>query len=609
MKLNKLIIENYRGINEPIEVFINDFNCVVGKNDVGKSTLLKAVDIFLNDKNPSIEDCNVKSSSKTITIELQFSANQRHVIIDDAIETTFEEEELINEEMFLSVKKSWDMSLKITKPKVSICRKIYNNDDFVLSDERTLIRFSEKYSISTQKGNGEEFNNKEKRSKLRDYYKDNNFTYRFEFEELSTTGSSRSKKIYDAIRNCIPAFEYFKADSSLSDSDASVQKYFKDKALKLLKEEVNTEDLENSIKLKVEESLNKITNKINDILLADEKVSAQVNFDWTKLISTTFKCAKDDTDISLTQRGDGFRRLTMMSYFEMLAEENKPEDRNVIFGFEEPETFLHPATQKQLYSKLKAMQDNGYQILVTTHSPNIVSETSKNEIIFVSKYDGKYKLEQFEQIDIKTIVEELGIKGDELIFSIYENIKCLFLVEGPDDVKAFTHTVNKYKEEGKVENTFEELGILIIPIGGCSSIKHWSNFNIIQKLNKPYIIVLDSDKKSADDESPNLKQLKDYGYTDECCCVTNKREIESYIHPSYFQTLNPPIEIVYNEWDDVKLICKKHTEAGRLGGGGVCDRHFEKLTYELLRRTFCDDNNDDNDEFLTIYNLAKSKVI
>lgn len=49
MHIKKIIISNFRGIKEPTEILFNDFTCIVGKNDVGKSTVLKAVDAFLND--------------------------------------------------------------------------------------------------------------------------------------------------------------------------------------------------------------------------------------------------------------------------------------------------------------------------------------------------------------------------------------------------------------------------------------------------------------------------------------------------------------------------------------------------------------------------------
>ena len=197
------------------------------------------------------------------------------------------------------------------------------------------------------------------------------------------------KKILEGIKDIIPTFEYFKADSSLSDSDTSVQKYFKDKAFKLLKEEIDTDNIEQNVRSEIEKSLKLITDKINSVLSAEEQISAKVDFDWSKLISTSFKCSKEEGNIPLNSRSDGFRRITMMSYFEMLAEE-KNKDKEMIFGFEEPETFLHPETQTLLYNKLMAMAENGYQVIITTHAPNIVAETNVANLVFVQKHNSQY---------------------------------------------------------------------------------------------------------------------------------------------------------------------------------------------------------------------------
>ena len=47
MKIKKLIIDNFRGFRHA-EIDFNDFNCIVGKNDVGKTTILKALDFFFS---------------------------------------------------------------------------------------------------------------------------------------------------------------------------------------------------------------------------------------------------------------------------------------------------------------------------------------------------------------------------------------------------------------------------------------------------------------------------------------------------------------------------------------------------------------------------------
>ena len=87
-------------------------NCIVGKNDAGKSTILKALDVFLNDSSISIDDKNIYTSNHLITIEVAFMCNSTPINIDDAIPTTFEDEELVNEDGLLTIKKVWDTNVK-----------------------------------------------------------------------------------------------------------------------------------------------------------------------------------------------------------------------------------------------------------------------------------------------------------------------------------------------------------------------------------------------------------------------------------------------------------------------------------------------------------------
>jgi predicted ATP-dependent endonuclease of OLD family len=49
MKLKSVTLKCFRGYSEPVKVEINDLCVLVGKNDIGKSTILEALDIFFND--------------------------------------------------------------------------------------------------------------------------------------------------------------------------------------------------------------------------------------------------------------------------------------------------------------------------------------------------------------------------------------------------------------------------------------------------------------------------------------------------------------------------------------------------------------------------------
>lgn len=102
---------------------LGDFACIVGRNDVGKSTLLKAIDAFLNDNAPAKDDKNISTSSNFVSIEIQFDFELAPMLIDDTIPSTFEDEELVSIENLVCVKKVWDVFPRPPSPKYTFCEK------------------------------------------------------------------------------------------------------------------------------------------------------------------------------------------------------------------------------------------------------------------------------------------------------------------------------------------------------------------------------------------------------------------------------------------------------------------------------------------------------
>ena len=49
MKLREIILKNFRGYYAETRITIDDLTALIGKNDVGKSTILEALDIFFID--------------------------------------------------------------------------------------------------------------------------------------------------------------------------------------------------------------------------------------------------------------------------------------------------------------------------------------------------------------------------------------------------------------------------------------------------------------------------------------------------------------------------------------------------------------------------------
>ena len=48
MIITKMYIKNFRGYTDQTIELYDDLNVIIGKNDVGKSTILEALEIFFN---------------------------------------------------------------------------------------------------------------------------------------------------------------------------------------------------------------------------------------------------------------------------------------------------------------------------------------------------------------------------------------------------------------------------------------------------------------------------------------------------------------------------------------------------------------------------------
>jgi putative ATP-dependent endonuclease of OLD family len=452
--------------------------------------------------------------------------------------------------------------------------------------------------LEKKKANGDEHSNVEKREKLRAALIASATQSNFEWLSLPTTGATRAKLIHDSIKGLLPTFQYFKADSSLSESDAAIQKYFRSVANTALAAN-GMAQIESNTRSALQLVLNSVTNKINAVVSDSEKVEAHVEFDWSKAVTTSFKTTGNQANIPLSQRGDGFRRITMMAYFEHLAEEDSMEGEKIIFGFEEPETFLHPTAQEQLFEKLEGLCETGHQVFLTSHSPIIVARTKSPSLVHVKKIAGT--TQYFGDVqDLRMIADDLGIRLDNQFISLFDKAKALFLVEGIDDAVAFAHLAHQYKAAGSIPSTFEDLGIVVLPIGGCGSIQHWVQLDLLKKLTKPFFIFLDSDKEQAAAVSSNCTALTGLGFLlGTNCAVSRKRTLENYIPADTLNRLVKDANLVYGDFDNVKDLCKKHPQAGKLGGKKVAEKFFPQLTYEELRTTYCVNGKDD--EFLEIY--------
>ena len=99
MKLKKIKLKNFRGYSVETSFEVSDLNVIIGKNDIGKSTILEALDVFFIGK-PEKEDLCIDNDDNAIEITCIFADVPEEFVLDDTVSTRFSEEFLLNSQNF-----------------------------------------------------------------------------------------------------------------------------------------------------------------------------------------------------------------------------------------------------------------------------------------------------------------------------------------------------------------------------------------------------------------------------------------------------------------------------------------------------------------------------
>ncbi|WP_321301794.1 ATP-binding protein [uncultured Sphaerochaeta sp.] len=232
MKLASVKIQNFRGYKDSIEISFTDLTAFVGRNDVGKSTILDALDIFFNDKGAynkmDKSDVNVYASDgDEVVISACFSELPRKVVLDASYETTLEAEYLLNQEgKFEIVKKYKNGSIT---PKVYIHAHHPTNPD---CSDLLLKKQSELKSIIKTQGIpcDNQTVNAVMRSAIWNYYADN-----LQLDDIEIdTSKEDAKRTWENIASYLPVYSLFRADRKNDDGDSEVQDPLKEAVKQIL---------------------------------------------------------------------------------------------------------------------------------------------------------------------------------------------------------------------------------------------------------------------------------------------------------------------------------------------------------------------------------------
>jgi putative ATP-dependent endonuclease of OLD family len=114
MRLVSFTLENFRAYQQPTTIEFGDLTTVIGRNDVGKSCLLDALEIFFNNDAVKIDqtDANVFSTKADVRLTAEFTDLPARLSIDAGAETSLQAEYLVNSRGNLEIVRVYDCAKK-----------------------------------------------------------------------------------------------------------------------------------------------------------------------------------------------------------------------------------------------------------------------------------------------------------------------------------------------------------------------------------------------------------------------------------------------------------------------------------------------------------------
>lgn len=544
MELREVKLKNFRGHEDLCIKFTHGLQMFVGKNDIGKSTILEALDIFFNDKDAtakiSIDDFNISAKKRgetVFSITCVFELSNRDELYVETVKINPKSEFLLNKDDLIEITKEWDISVTTLKPTTYILCYIPDNIpiEIITAKQTDLKKKIKELHLEDQ---ANQSINTSMRQAIYAYYIADNADCKSSEKKLPTKNALCEKDIFDNISKSFPDFYLFKADRKNSTSDEEVQNPMTIAVKRAFAcEEVvqKVKEIEEIVKTNLDQINSATIEKMQELDIEyGNQLKARIVANWPAAIKNDIL---DGNEIPINKRGSGIRRLLLLSYLMVEAEKKSFERsrKDIIYAIEEPETALHPFMQKRFINQLIMLshknryefgeecssnsdEQNHYQIFITTHLPNYVSYADLDQIIYLYR-TVQNKVSRYEDGDIKTFIQsEMG----KLPIIDY---KFIIFVEGENDVNALLNfgKIPELKEIFDISSP----QVQILPLKGsnllkCIELDYYWNLPI-----KQYHLY-DSDvqkyKEEIIDKRCNLPTNKNIRGT-----VTKLKEMENYI--------------------------------------------------------------------------------
>lgn len=256
----------------------------------------------------------------------------------------------------------------------------------------------------------------------------------------------------------------------------------------------------------------------------------------------------DDGSMTLLEyKGDGVKSLAALG---LLKDKVAFEGASVV-AIEEPESHLHPGAMHSLREVLDALTTNN-QVVLTTHCPLFVDRTSVGRNIVIDRSKAKPAR------DISSIRTLLGVRASDNLV----NASHVLVVEGDEDVIALTSILPAMSPI--IAKALKQFHLVIEPIGGAGNLSY--KLTLLSNALCVTHVLLDNDEsgKKAYDKAISEKTLEVANSTFVNCRGMAQSEMEDTFDLSAYHAevqkefgvnLNDAAFKGNNKWSDRMRAC------------------------------------------------------
>ena len=588
-------------INITEEYISKSSSLIVGKNNSGKSTIVKLLNTLQNSKSGS------RSVFKYTDFNLKTLSDWYHENIDNKSE---EEIESIDQSYFPKLEFQLILGIDDGNDLISSFEDI-----LVVSGIKTVetqenqdiaeVTIDIKYEVADEKSFKEELIKLKKSNSETDNQQDKNIVYKKEIQYRQFLGLFSSNYFvlnFYPIGKEEPAKEFslssllkvetieantVKNDKTLSQAyNKIVSTYIKNNDIATIDKLVG--DINYQVKDMVDTNIKNILQSAVSSIESTKNLKMNLHPDVTleKIFANSiiYEYQEGNNNIPESQFGMGYTNLMVIiakivDYIELYSEKDINGSVNILC-IEEPESFMHPQMQELFIKNIskaiatllgKKQQLDTFQIIITTHSTHILNSKiqSGNTLNNIS-YLGQADVNNI----IKNISDDAIVSGRDIDNKAYEYIKkylrlevsdiffadAVILVEGVSEETYLRYEIDKHP-------ILKNHHIKVYRIDGAYAHQFISLLDLLE-IKTVIFTDLDLKRKEQDEEGKKIDILSynindlNIQYANSTECLTTNSTLQYFIKKELndenakYDKINPKLIEMLTDKDELVIICE-----------------------------------------------------